>query len=228
LPYGKSACKWDVVIPFDKLWAQYNHIAKDNAAIVLFSDETFTSNLIRSNYKHFRYKWIWAKTKGSNFQNARKMPIKHHEEICVFYRKLPTYNPQWTYSTPYKAENRKRGKTSEWLGCKSGGAQYGSIRDFVITAGSEDGRRYPKSIICFPNGERRLHPSQKPVPLLEYLIKTYTNEGDIVLDNCFGSGSTLVAAKNTNRRYIGFELEPKFVEIARKRLAGVHPPGDAA
>jgi site-specific DNA-methyltransferase (adenine-specific) len=136
----------------------------------------------------------------------------------VFYQKLPTYNPQWWYSEPYKAENRKRGKTSEWLCSKTGGAQGGSIRDFVITAGSEDGHRYPTSIICFPNGERKLHPSQKPVALLEYLIKTYTNEEEVVLDNCFGSGSTLVAAANTNRHYIGFELEPKFVDIARERL----------
>lgn len=218
LPYGKSACKWDTVIPFDRLWQHYSRIAKDNAAIVLFSDEPFTSNLVRSNYKSFRYKWIWAKTKGSNFQSARKMPMKHHEEILVFYRKLPTYNPQWWYSAPYKAEDRKRTRDSEWLGSKSSEKYRGSIRDFVKTAGSEDGRRYPMSILVFSADEPRQHPAQKPVPLLEYLIKTYTNEGEVILDNCFGSGSTLVAAANTNRRYIGFELEPKYFEIAKQRL----------
>ena len=218
LPYGISACKWDEVIPFDRLWAQYNRIIKDNTAIVLFSDEPFTSNLIRSNSKNFRYKWIWAKSKCSNFQNARRMPMKHHEEICVFYRKLPTYNPQWWFSTPYKAENRKRGTTSEWLGSKVGEAYGGSIRDYVVTAGSEDGRRYPQSILNFPCEGKKYHPTQKPVALCEYLIKTYTNEEEIVLDNCFGSGTTLVAAKNTNRRYIGFELEARYFKTACERL----------
>ena len=214
LPYGITACKWDAVIPFKPLWAEYHRIAKDNAAIVLFSGEPFTSALISSNIKDFRYHWIWNKGRGSNFQNARFMPMKCHEEICVFYRRHPTYNPQWWYSTPYKATNRKRKNPSEIIGS-------GRINDFNISAGSADGRRYPLSILNFPKETKSLHPTQKPVALLEYLIKTYTNEGEVVLDNCFGSGSTLVAAVNTNRRYIGFELEPKYFEIARERLNGI-------
>lgn len=212
LPYGKTACEWDVMIPPDRLWAHYNRIAKDNAAIVLFSDEPFTTNLINSNPKDFRYKWIWAKNKGSNFPNARYMPMKCHEEICVFYRKLPTYNPQWWYSTPYKARKGKRGNPVEMLGSTK-------ISDFILAAGSEDGRRYPTSILTFSHDSDRIHPTQKPLALCEYLIKTYTDEGGIVLDNCFGSGSALVAAVNTNRRYIGFESERKYFDIARQRLA---------
>jgi site-specific DNA-methyltransferase (adenine-specific) len=220
LPYGTSACKWDVVLPFDRLWAHYRRIVKDNAAIVLFSDEPFTSNLIRSNYKNFRYKWVWNKGRGSNFQNARRMPMKCHEEICVFYKKTPKYNPQFWFSTPYKAENRKRSKAYEWIGNKSGTGRGGSIRDAYITAGSEDGRRYPLSILSFPCDSNKVHPSQKPVALLEYLIKTYTSEGEVVLDNCAGSGSTLVAAANTNRHYIGFETEAKYFDIAWQRVFG--------
>jgi len=211
LPYGVTKCKWDEVIPFEPLWEQYHRIAKDNAAIVLFSSEPFTTNLIKSNIKNFRYKWIWNKGRGNNFQNARFMPMKSHEEICIFYRKLPTYNPQWWYSTPYKATSRKRKNSLELLG-------EGIISQNMIAAGSKDGRRYPLSILNFPKEVKSLHPTQKPVALLEYLIKTYTNEGDIILDNCFGSGSTLVAAANTNRHYIGFELETKYFEIAWQRL----------
>ena len=210
LPYGKTACKWDVIIPFEPLWAQYNRIAKVNAAIVLFSDEPFTSSLIKSNPKHFRYKWIWNKGRGSNFQCAKYQPMKCHEEICVFYRKMPTYNPQWWYSTPYKAVDRMRAKPSEILGATS------IARN--ISKGSADGRRYPRSIINVSHDKSKLHPTQKPVALLEYLIKTYSNDGEVVLDNCFGSGSTLVAAVNTNRRYIGFELDSRYFEVAKQRL----------
>jgi site-specific DNA-methyltransferase (adenine-specific) len=213
LPYGITACKWDIVIPFEPLWEQYNRVTKDDAAIVLFSGEPFTCNLIKSNPKSFRYKWIWNKGRGNNFQTARIMPMKNYEEICVFYRKQPTYNPQWWYSMPYKAMNRKRSKPAEILGSGSG-----SIRGFCIAAGSEDGRRYPLSILNFPRDAGGVHPTQKPVALLEYLIKTYTNEGEVILDNCFGSGSALVAAANTNRRYIGFELEQRYFNIARQRL----------
>jgi site-specific DNA-methyltransferase (adenine-specific) len=217
LPYGRTACKWDTIIPFEPLWAQYNRIAKENAAIVLFSDEPFTSNLIQSNIKYFRYKWIWNKIRGSNFQSAKYVPMKSHEEIVVFYKKPPTYNPQWWYGTPYKAHTRKRSKPIETLG-------KGTISEFCVAAGSEDGRRYPLSILTYPRDSSGLHPTQKPVALLEYLIKTYTNEGEIVLDNCFGSGSTLVAAANTNRRYIGFEMEPQYFKTARQRLASLRQP----
>ena len=211
LPYGTTVYKWDNRIPLEPLWAEYNRIAKDNAAIVLFSDEPFTWQLIQSNNKYFRYKWIWNKGRGSNFQNARKMPMKSHEEICVFYRKPPIYNPQWWFSTPYKAINGRRATTVEGFGVNS-------IGNFRRNVGSEDGRRYPLSILTFPCDSKKQHSSQKPVPLLEYLIKTYTHEGEIVLDSCFGSGSTLVAAANTNRRYIGFEIERKYFDIAKGRL----------
>jgi site-specific DNA-methyltransferase (adenine-specific) len=216
LPYGTTVYEWDIPIPLEPLWEQYNRIIKDNAAIVLFSDEPFASDIINGNRKYFRYKWIWDKEYGSNFQNARRMPMKRHEEILVFYKKLPTYNPQWWYSTPYKAKNTERRNTYELLSGKMYG---GSVRERRIMAGSVDGRRYPTSILRFPRyNTKRLHPTQKPVALLEYLIKTYTNEGDVVLDNCFGSGSTLVAAVNTNRRYIGFELERKYFDMACQRL----------
>ena len=206
LPYGTTACKWDIVIPFEQLWAQYNRIVKDNAAVVLFSDEPFTYSLIKSNLKNFRYKWIWIKEQGSNFQNAKRMPMKCHEEIVVFYKKLPVYNPQWWFSKPYKI--KRYDSAVEISG--------GRLRRNGGTI-SEDGRRYPLSTLNFPR-EKGLHPTQKPVPLLEYLIKTYSNENDVILDNCFGSGSILVAAVNTGRNYIGFETERKYYDIACQRL----------
>lgn len=184
---------------------------KDNGAIVLFSDEPFTSQLVNSNLKLFRYKWIWDKQRGSNFQNAHFMPMKCHEEICVFYKKKPTYNPQWWYSKPYATKARKRKNTIE-------GLRGGSASDYMTSTVSEDGRRYPLSILSFPRDGSRIHPTQEPVALLEYLIKTYTNEGETVLDNCMGSGSTGVACINTNRNFIGYELDEKYFEIAEKRL----------
>jgi site-specific DNA-methyltransferase (adenine-specific) len=213
LPYGITKCAWDVVIPYAPLWEQYNRIAKENAAIVLFSTEPFTTDLINSNLKHFRYKWIWNKSNAANFANAKRMPLKIHEEICVFYRRQPVYNPQFWYSTPYKGRTEKRKVPLEIFGSGSG------LHEHIILAGSEDGRRYPVSIINFPKENSRFHPTQKPVALLEYLIKTYTNESEIVLDSCCGGGSTLVAAIQTNRRYLGFELNPEYFDIACKRLA---------
>lgn len=211
LPYGTTACKWDNVIPFDPLWQQYKRIIKDNGAVVLFSDEPFTSQLINSNLKTFRYKWIWNKTRGSNFQNARFMPMKSHEEICVFYKSKPTYNPQFWYSKPYKTKERKRKKEIQGL---SGGS---ASRVCTATI-SKDGRRYPLSILEFKRDNKRIHPTQKPVALLEYLIKTYTNENETVLDNCMGSGSTGVACINTDRNFIGFELDENYFNIAQDRL----------
>lgn len=203
LPYGTTACKWDSIIPFDELWAAYKRVIKDNGAIVLFGSEPFSTLLRSSNLAMFRYDWIWEKPKGSGFFNAKKMPLKNHEIISVFYKKLPTYNPQMTKGKPYKC---KQGYVGEYL---SGG------KESVVTI--NDGVRYPTSVQH--NGiETGFHPTQKPVALCEYLIKTYTNEGEVVLDNCFGSGSTLVATVNTNRHYIGFELERKYFDIACNRL----------
>ena len=214
LPYGTTACKWDSQLPLDALWGGYLRVIKDNGATVLFSDEPFTSQLVSSNLKLFRYKWIWDKQRGSNFQNARFMPMKCHEEICVFYKKKPTYNPQWWYSKPYATKARKRAKKIEGLR----ETKVLSAPDYMTSTVSEDGRRYPLSILSFPRDGKRVHPTQKPVALLEYLIKTYTNEGEVVLDNCMGSGSTGVACINTNRDFIGYELNEEYFNIAQNRL----------
>ena len=204
LPYGTTACKWDTIIPFEPLWEQYNRIIKDNGAIVLFSQMPFTAELVHSNLKLFRYEWIWQKDNGTGFLNAKKMPLKIHENILVFYKKLPTYNPQMrTGFKPYKC---KQGRHS---------TNYGAYEQGHIT--ESNGERYPIDIIEFKK-DSGLHPTQKPVALLEYLIKTYTNENDVVLDNCMGSGSTGVASINTNRNFIGIELDEKYFNIAKERI----------
>lgn len=206
LPFGTTRNKWDSVIPLSDLWMQYHRIIKDNGAIVLFSQMPFTAELVKSNIKYFRYEWIWQKSQGTGHLNAKKMPLKAHENILVFYKKLPTYNPQWAHGKPYKCASGTHSKN------------YGKQENCTITI--SDGRRYPTDIVKIGRTEtdRHLHPTQKPVALLEYLIKTYTNEGETVLDNCMGSGSTCVAAINTNRHYIGFELDEKYFDIADKRI----------
>ena len=210
LPYGTTACKWDVVIPFEPLWEQYKRIIKDNGAIVLFGSEPFSTELRHSNMKMFKYDWIWEKTKASGFLNAKKSPLRAHEVISVFYKNQPTYNPQYSFGhKPYKKINVSDGATSV----------YGKIDKTGIVKESEDGRRYPRSVIKFSNpNNKTIHPTQKPVALLEYLIKTYTNEGETVLDNCMGSGSTGVACVNTNRNFIGYELDEHYFQIAKERL----------
>ena len=205
LPYGTTQNKWDTIIPFDKLWAQYNRIIKDNSAILLFSQMPFGANLIMSNPKMFRYEWIWEKENSTGFLNAKKMPLKKHENILVFYKHLPTYNPQMREG--FKSYSQTQGRHS---------SNYGAYEEGHIT--SSDGTRYPIDIIEFNRDKSGLHPTQKPIALLEYLIKTYTNEGDTVLDNCMGSGSTGVACINTNREFIGMELDEKYYKIACERL----------
>ena len=203
-PYGTTACKWDSVIPLDKLWEQYERIIKDTGAIVLFSQMPFAAELTHSNLKLFKYEWIWEKDNGTGFLNAKKMPLKKHENILVFYKKLPTYNPQMrTGFKPYKC---KQGRHS---------TNYGAYEQGHIT--ESNGERYPIDIIEFKK-DTGLHPTQKPVALLEYLIKTYTNENETVLDNCMGSGSTGVASINTNRNFIGIELDEKYYKIACERI----------
>ena len=211
LPYGTTANKWDSCIPFDAMWKQYDRVIKDNGAILLFSDEPFTSQLVNSNLKRFRYKWIWDKERGSNFQNARFMPMKCHEEILVFYKRKPTYNPQFWFSKPYATKEKARAREIEGL---SGG----SASKICTSTISTDGKRYPLSILRFKRDSSRIHPTQKLVPLLEYLIKTYSNPGELVLDNCMGSGSTGVACVNTDRNFIGIELDQGYFEIAQKRI----------
>lgn len=203
LPYGITARNlWDCVIPYADLWQQYKRIVKDNGAIVLFGTEPFATELRHSNLNMFRYDWIWEKQQGTGHLNAKKMPMKAHEKIMVFYKKLPTYNPQMREGKPYV--------------CKSGrgSTNYREQRS-VITENS--GYRYPIDILKFAS-DKGLHPTQKPVALLEYLINTYTNEGEVVLDNCMGSGSTGVACINTGRRFIGMELDNNYFEIAKQRI----------
>ena len=206
LPYGTTACKWDSIIPFEELWKGYCRIIKDDGAIILFGSEPFTSILICSQISLFRYDLIWDKQKGCDFLNANRKPLKSHENILVFYKKSPTYNKQYWYSTPYKKIN----------GNKKQSSVYHDSHD--VDTESTDGKRNPLSILSFPWDGNRVHPTQKPVALLEYLIKTYTNEGETVLDNCMGSGSTGVACVNTNRRFIGIELDDKYFEIAKQRI----------
>ena len=211
LPYGTTRNKWDSVIPLDKLWEQYERIIKENGAIILFSQMPFTAELTHSNLKLFKYEWIWEKDNGTGFLNAKKKPLKIHENILVFYKKLPTYNPQMrTGFKPYKC---KQGRHS---------TNYGLYEQGYIT--ESNGERYPIDIIEFKK-DSGLHPTQKPVALLEYLIKTYTNEGETVLDNCMGSGSTGVACVNTNRNFIGIELDEKYFEIAKQRIEKISLEG---
>jgi len=207
LPYGTTKCKWDIVIPFEPLWEQYERIIKDNGAIVLFGSQPFTSALVMSNLKLFRYELIWQKTLATNFMLVKKQPAKKHENILVFYKKQPTYNPQMEIGKPYKDKPRKR-----TVGI------HGNA-ETIKKAINNEGTRYPSSVQLFSNGNNgNVHPTQKPVELCEYLIKTYTNENELVLDNCIGSGTTAIACINTNRNYIGFELDKEYYEIAKNRI----------
>lgn len=215
LPYGTTQCKWDTIIPFELLWEQYNRVIKDNGAILLFSSQPFTSALVMSNPKMFKYEWIWQKTHPKGHLNAKKMPMRAHENICVFYKKPPTYNPQMTHG-----HKRKVAKTN-YVRESDGNSCYG--REIRKTS-YDSTDRYPLDVQVFSNADQsnKLHPTQKPVELLEYLIKTYTNEGQVVLDNCIGSGSTAVAAINTNRKYIGFELDSTYYDIAKNRIENTY------
>ena len=205
LPYGTTHNKWDNVIPMEPLWEQYNRIIKDHGAIVLFSQMPFGASLIMSNPKMFRYEWIWEKNQAAGFLNAKKMPLRKHENILVFYKHLPTYNPQGLIKLDEPIQEEGSANRN--------GKNYGvADKSFIRTH-----KNYPTDIITFSK-DAGYHPTQKPVDLLEYLIKTYTNEGDTVLDNCMGSGSTGVACKNTNREFIGMELDEKYFKVACERL----------
>lgn len=220
LPYGTTTCKWDNVIPFEPLWEQYNRIIKNNGAIVLFGTEPFTSYLVLSNLKLYRQKLTWLKTRPTNVFNAKKQFMNWTEDIVVFYKKLPTYNPQMRTDgvfTGAKVQHINTDRSDGILG--STGEKEGYVHQ------SNNGLFYPKTVLEYSNvnhGNACLHPTQKPVSLLEYLIKTYTNEGDTVLDNCMGSGSTGVAAVNTGRNFIGIELDEKYFQVAKERINEVH------
>lgn len=208
IPYGTTANKWDVVIPFEPMWEQLKQLIKGNGAIVLFGSQPFTSALIMSNLKMFQYNWIYRKTKSTGFLNAKKRPLNDCEDVCVFYRSQPIYNPQMIIARKlYKRGFVKRKKSD----C------YGDEKDFKQ---AESGERYPKRVIDIGNANTSdiLHPTQKPVALMEYLIKTYTNEGETVLDFTIGSGTTAVACENLNRRWIGIEQDESYCEIAAKRI----------
>lgn len=211
LPYGTTACKWDNIIPFSLLWEQYDRIIKNNGAVVLFAAQPFTTKLIHSNLKNFRYCWYWKKNNVTGFSYARYQPMRCIEDICIFYKKTPTYNPQGLKPLE-KPKIQKYNKNSggELWSMHSKKSKF--VKHFT---------NYPKHFLEFEKEAckgKRLHPTQKPVKLLEYLIKTYTNEGETVLDNCMGSGSTGVACINTNRRFIGIELDEEYFKIAEQRI----------
>ena len=209
-PYGTTSCKWDSVIDFDLMWEQLNRIIKPNGAIVLFGSEPFSSALRMSNIKNYRYDLIWNKIRAAGFLNANRMPLKQHENISLFYKKLPTYNPQKYIDKPYdKTKYNGKDMKENVLG------------SYVSKSEKNNGERFPKSILTFSQNWKRqdqIHPTQKPVELMEYLIKTYTNENETVLDFTMGSGSTGVAAKNLNRNFIGIEKDEKYFEIAQNRI----------
>ena len=213
LPYGTTACKWDTIIPFDKLWEQYERIIKHNGAIILFGSQPFTSALVMSNTKIFKYDFSWDKKKLSGVLNAKKQPLRRHEDILVFYKSLPTYNPQIRY------DGKKTGIKYHIVDSEN------YRKTEIVNKYADDGSRYPTSIIDNINGvignskEKLPHPTQKPVALFEYLIKTYTNENDLVLDNTAGSGTTAIACLNTKRQFIVMEQEQKYYDIILKRVA---------
>ena len=218
LPYGITACKWDVAIPLDALWLELKRIVKLNGAIVLFASQPFSSIVVSSNLAMFRYEWIYQKVAGSNFVNAKKMPIKAHENILVFYEKQPTYHPQMQERSE---GGKKRLKTPYITNSKTPCEVIGQIKRNVAEQTYNPNLRLPGSVQKFNNrarGDRGLHPTQKPVELCAYLIKTYTDAGNIVLDCCMGSGTTGVACRNLNRDFIGIEKEQKYYDIAVHRL----------
>ena len=209
LPYSSKKRKttwneWDCEIDISKLWEHYNRILKDNGVVVLFASDLFSAELIMSNFKNYKYKWIWQKEAGTGFLNAKRMPLRDFEEILVFYKKQPTYNPQMREGKPYVTTKGSKSKNY----CKS---------DKIVTT-TNNGERYPLTILPFSREKNTIHPTQKPVKLVEYLIKTYTNEGDLIVDNAMGSGTTGKAAMNLKRKFIGIEIKQDFFSMAEQRI----------
>ena len=204
-PYGTTACKWDSVIPFEPMWEQLHRVAKKNAAIVLFGSEPFSSALRMSNIKRYKYDWVWKKERGLGFLNAKKMPLRDTENISVFCNGKCEYHPQMRVGEPYVAKNNPK-------------KQKGTNNEYASVTTVNEGERYPLTTLEFTRPRNTLHPTQKPVDLLEYFIKTYTRDGDTVLDFTMGSGSTGVACVNTNRNFIGIELDEGYYNIAEKRI----------
>ena len=205
LPYGITACKWDTVIPFEPLWEQYKRIIKPRGAIALFGSQPFASALVMSNPKWFKYEWIWEKSISSGFLNANRKPLKIHENILIFYKQTPSYSPQMTQGKPYvKHQSSNRA------------AAYNKFRACILV---NHGQRFPNTIIKVKNGNNKSsHPTQKPVALIEYLVKTYTLKGELILDNTAGSGTLAIAAINTERNYICIEKDEHYFEVMRNRI----------
>lgn len=207
-PYGTTKCKWDSIIPLEPMWEQLKRVIKPNAAIVMTASQPFTTTLIASNMKMFKYCWVWEKTLGTNPMLTKKQPFRKHEDICVFYTKQPVYNPQMTQGKAYTDKARESG-----LDAINGGTR-GKKKAINNT-----GTRYPSSVQKFSNGNNgNVHPTQKPVALMEYLIKTYTNEGETVLDFTAGSFTTGVACVNLNRKFIGIEMDKNYFDIGVNRV----------
>jgi site-specific DNA-methyltransferase (adenine-specific) len=221
LPYGTTACKWDVLIPFDKLWEQYERIIKPNGAIILTASQPFTSILIQSKFNMFKYSMVWVKDKPSNFANANKMPMRYHEDICVFYNQMPTYNQQFeprkgsgVNRVKYKITNGfgDNDQNEHKIGCKEQTKNYGDMKQVGTVLD-----------VAFEVRKKGQHGTVKPIKLFELLIKMFTNEGDVVLDNCIGSGTTAISCKNTNRHFIGIEKEKEYFDMAEKRIEDWKP-----
>lgn len=215
LPYGSTNCKWDIVIPFETLWEQYNRIIKDNTAVILFGTEPFSSHLRLSNIKNYKYDWIWVKDKGTGHLNCKKQPMRKTERISVFYKKQCIYNPQYSLKDKKNIRPDKKNPTNSEVWRNQNKMTNRTIPKTLM---------YPNELLEFKSDNsgiknKSMHPTQKPVALLEYLIKTYTKENELILDNCIGSGSTAIAALNLNRKFIGIEKEEKYFKIAKNRIA---------
>ena len=218
LPYGTTRNHWDSIIPLDQLWAQYERVIKPNGAIVLFSQQPFTSMLVMSNPKMFKYEWIWEKDSGTGHLNSKFAPMKIHENICVFSKSAACYVKDTKKSMVYNPQYRS-GKPYNGKGGLLGNGNYDTKWQRVVDTCNDGEHYFPIDIIKFNRDKEKLHPTAKPVELLRYLIRTYTNENDVVLDNCMGSGSTIVASIRENRQYIGIEKDEKYFDIANRRIA---------
>lgn len=210
LPYGTTSCGWDNIIPFDLMWEQYHRIIKDNGAIVLFSAQPFTTKLIHSNFKNYRYSWYWMKNTVTGFAFAKHQPMRKVEDINIFYKKKPLYIPQGLVELEKPIVKKRKTKISNKDTIYK---EDTLMKEHIVRY-----TNYPNNVLYFNKESKTVHPTQKPVDLLEYLIKTYTKESDIILDNCMGSGSTGVAAGNLKRKFVGIELDSKYFEIAKRRI----------
>lgn len=214
LPYGVTKNKWDSVIPLDELWKHYKRVIKENGAIVLFGQGMFTARIMLSNEKWYRYNLIWEKDRPTGFLNAKKMPLRSHEDIVVFYKKLPTYNPQFWEGKPL------HGMGNKFRNVQSVNNNYGKFDRRKNPSAKREGdtKKYPRSVLSFKKEHPPIHPTQKSVELVEWLVKTYSNKGDTVLDSCMGSGTTAIACLNTDRQFIGFELDEEYHKLSLERI----------